>query len=369
MPAPWYKISNAAEIDSPSILVYRDRVAENVRRMIAYAGGLERLRPHVKTHKTAEVIRMQLAAGISKFKVATPAEAEMVARCDAPDVMLAHQPVGPKAARFARLVQTFPGTRFSTIADDAGAIRGLSAALSAAGVTAEILLDIDNGMGRSGIAPGARAIDLYRLLGDLPGVRPGGLHVYDGHVRQRDIRERTIACDEAFVPVEQMRDELTRLGFPRPRVVAGGTPTFPIHAKHADRECSPGTCTYWDINYEGKFPDLQFVHAALLLSRVISKPGAGRLCLDLGYKAVSPDNPDPRAVWLELPDAKMVNHSEEHMAVETSHAEHFNVGDALYAVPFHVCPTVALHREVIVVENGRATARWTVTARDRTLTV
>ncbi|MGE0610589.1 MAG: D-TA family PLP-dependent enzyme [Pirellulales bacterium] len=369
MSAPWYQIANADEIDSPALLVFRDRVAENVRRMIAYAGGVQNLRPHVKTHKTAEIIRMQMAAGIHQFKVATLAEAEMVARCDAPDCMLAYQPLGPKATRFAQLVRAFPATRFSAIADDAEAIRGLSVALIAAGATVDIWLDIDVGMGRTGIQPGPAAVALYRLLDDLPGVKPVGLHVYDGHVRQKEIEERRRACDEAFAPAEQMREELVRLGFPRPRVVAGGTPTFPIHARHADRQCSPGTCTYWDISYETKFPDLQFLHAAVLLSRVISKPGPGRLCMDLGYKAVSPDNPDPRAVWLDLPDAKMVNHSEEHIAVETSLADRHSVGDILYAIPFHVCPTVALHREVIVVEQGQATARWTVTARDRRITI
>src|SRR5688572_24154275 len=89
----WYTLSNADEIDSPALLVYPDRVRENVRRMIAYAGGVERLRPHVKTHKMPAVIGLQIAAGITKFKCATPAEAEMVAGCGATDVLLAYQPV------------------------------------------------------------------------------------------------------------------------------------------------------------------------------------------------------------------------------------------------------------------------------------
>ena len=366
---PWYTLANVDEIDSPALLVYPDRVRENVRRMIAYAGGVERLRPHVKTHKMPAVVKLQLEAGITRFKCATLAEAEMVAACGAADVLLAYQPVGPKAARFAQLVKKFPAVRFSALIDDPAAARALSAALAAAGVSAEVLLDIDNGMGRTGIAPGAEAMALYALLGDLPAVSPVGLHVYDGQVRDRDLAARTAASDAAFVPVDQMRDELARRGFPRPRVVAGGTPTFPIHALHADRECSPGTCAFWDASYESKFPDLEFLHAALLLTRVISKPAAGRVCLDLGYKAVSPDNPDPRAVFLDVPDARMVNHSEEHLAIETSRAEELHVGDALYAIPWHVCPTCALHSAAIVVENGLAVDRWPVTARDRKITV
>jgi D-serine deaminase-like pyridoxal phosphate-dependent protein len=365
----WYRVAIVAEVDSPQLLVYPDRVRENVRRMIAYAGGVDRLRPHVKTHKMADVIRLQRQAGIERFKCATIAEAEMVAQAGAADVLLAHPPVGPKAERFAALVAAYPSTRFSTIADDAGALRRLSAALSAAQVSAEVLLDIDVGMGRTGIPPGPQAVELYRLLADLPGIRPGGLHVYDGHVRDRDLARRTADCDAAFAPVEAMRKTIEGQGLGRPPVVAGGTPTFPIHARHPDRQCSPGTCAFWDASYDAKYPDLQFVHAAVLLTRVISKPVPGRLCLDLGYKAVASDNPDPRAQFLDLPDARMVVHNEEHMAIESSAADKFNVGDALYAIPFHVCPTTALHSHVVIVEEGRAAGRWAVTARDRRLTV
>jgi D-serine deaminase-like pyridoxal phosphate-dependent protein len=369
MTQPWYAVENVDEIESPSILVYPDRIRENLRRMIALAGGLERLRPHVKTHKMPQIIRMQLAEGVERFKVATIAEAEMVADCGAPDVLLAYQPVGPNARRFARLLTMYPGTRFSTIVDDANATRTLDAALCEAGQSAEVLLDIDVGMGRTGIAPGAQAVELYRLIAGSKNLRPGGLHVYDGHARDKELADRTKTADAAYAPVTKLVSDLTAAGLPVPRVVAGGTPTFPIHAQHADRECSPGTCVLWDASYAGKFPDLEFLPAAVLLTRVISKPGPNRLCVDLGYKSVASDNPDPRAVFLQLPDAKMLVHSEEHMAIGAEQADRFNVGDALYAVPFHVCPTCALHREAVVIENHRAVDRWPIVARDRVLTV
>ena len=122
MTQPWYKIENAADLATPALVVYPDRVDENLRRMIALAGGVERLRPHVKTHKMPDVVRRKLALGITKFKCATIAEAEMVAQCGAPDVLLAYQPVGPNAARLARLATTYPTTRFSAVADDRGAV-------------------------------------------------------------------------------------------------------------------------------------------------------------------------------------------------------------------------------------------------------
>lgn len=337
--------------------------------MIAMAGGAARLRPHVKTHKMAEVIRLQLEAGIDKFKCATIAEAEMVAQSGGRDVFLAYQLVGPHAARLHRLVEVYPDVRFSTMVDDEHVLHGLSNVLSASDVTVAMLLDIDNGMGRSGIRPDERAVQLYRLIEQLPGVEPGGLHVYDGHIRDRDRAARIAHVQADFVPVDRLREQLATEDLPVPRVVAGGTPTFAAHAMRDDVESSPGTCIFWDASYAGKFPDYEFLHAAVLLTRVVSKPGAGRLCLDLGYKAVSPDNPDPRVELLDVPDARMVVHNEEHFTVETARAGEFNVGDALYGIPFHVCPTVALHREAIIVEDGRVVDEWKVRARDRVLSI
>jgi D-serine deaminase-like pyridoxal phosphate-dependent protein len=196
---------------------------------------------------------------------------------------------------------------------------------------------------------------------------PGGLHAYDGHLRQADLAQRIEASEAALAPVRAMRDRLRRAGLPVPRLVAGGTPTFPVHARHDDVECSPGTCVFWDAGYAQGLPDLDFLHAVVLLTRVVSKPGGRRLCLDLGHKAVASENPHPRAIFLDVPDAAAVGHSEEHLVVETDRAASLEVGDALYAIPWHVCPTVALHDRVIVVRGGRAVDAWTVTARARTL--
>src|SRR6185436_20004725 len=99
----WFSIQNFPDVPSPSLLVYPDRVSENLRRMIVLAGGVNRLRPHIKTHKMPEIIRLQLALGINRFKCATIAEAEMTAACGADDVLLAYQPVGPNGIRVLQL--------------------------------------------------------------------------------------------------------------------------------------------------------------------------------------------------------------------------------------------------------------------------
>lgn len=366
---PWYTVENVDEVYSPALLVYPDRIRANLDRMIRYAGGTARLRPHVKTHKMAEVIQLQLQAGIDRFKVATFAEAEMVAGCGASEVLVAYPLVGPNARRFSQLIAAYPAVRFATLADSSEVARGLSAVLAAAGQKAEVLLEVDAGMHRTGVAAGPAAAALYRELANLPGIVPGGFHVYDGHIRDLDLEERVAHTEQEFAPVAVLKKQLEAEGLSVPRVICGGTPTFPCHARHADRELSPGTCVFWDVGYATKFPDLEFEPAAAVLTRVISKPAANRLCLDLGYKAIASDNPDPRVRILELPDAKMVVHSEEHLVLETAKAGEFRIGDALYGIPWHICPTCALYQEAVVVESGRATGRWRVVARDRKLTV
>jgi D-serine deaminase-like pyridoxal phosphate-dependent protein len=365
----WYSVDNVAEISSPAVLVYPDRVRQNIRHMVDIAGDVRRLRPHVKTTKMREVVQLHLDQGINRFKCATIAEAEMTAGAGAADVLLAYQPVGPNVARFVRLGQAFPRTRFSAVVDDEATVDALSAAASRAGVTLRLFLDLDGGMHRTGIEPGPRAVDLYRRLSSRPGLEAAGLHMYDGHVRTTDPAERGRAADATFAHVAATRDAIAAAGLPVPSIVVGGTPTFPCHARRPDVECSPGTTAFWDASYAATLPDLPFVPALLVLTRVISRPAANRLCLDLGHKAIAAENPHPRVMLFGLEDARAVGHSEEHLVLETDRAGDFPVGTPVYGVPFHVCPTVALHDAATVVTDGRADGRWQVAARTRMLTI
>lgn len=365
----WYRLTNEAEVASPALLLFEERIDSNLRRMIEIAGGPERLRPHVKTHKLGPLVARQLALGIKKFKSATIAEAEMCAQAGAPDVLLAMPAVGPNVARLCALAQKYPATRFSTLVDDANATRALGAAAVDAGLTFDVFLDIDCGQNRTGIHVGKEAMEIYRLASTTRGLRAAGLHAYDGHIHEADLAVRRAMYEAAFVPVLIFRQHLESAGLPVPVLVAGGTPTFPFHAEKKDRECSPGTTVLWDFGYGDKHVDLPFLPAAVLLTRVVSKPGSNRLCLDLGHKAVAAENPHPRVRLLELPEAPAVSQSEEHLVIETPRAAEFSVGDALHGIPRHVCPTVALYSEATVVRGGAAVERWPIPARARRLTI
>jgi D-serine deaminase-like pyridoxal phosphate-dependent protein len=368
-----YTIANTNDIISPGLVLYKDLIAANLRRMLEIAGGPERLRPHVKTHKMREVVLMQMDSRITKFKCATIAEAEMVASCGARDVLIAYQLVGPNQPRLVRLMQKFPGCEFGVLVDHPAAARSLSQVVAAAGLSVSAWLDVDVGQYRTGIPVGTDAASLYELIGQLPGLRAAGLHVYDGHNHQPTPAERAAAVRTQFSEVVRFKHDLERRGVCVPRMVCGGTPTFPIYAKlaaeHAEIECSPGTCLFNDNGYGSRFPEMGFQRAALILTRVISRTAPDRMCLDLGYKAVASDPKGDRLVLLDLPDAKLVLQNEEHLLVETPDASRFQPGDELLACPTHICPTCALHKEAYVVEGGRVTTRWQVAARDRWLDV
>ena len=367
-----YRIQDASEIFTPALIVFPELVEQNLDAMVRIAGRPDRLRPHCKTHKIAEIIQLELAKGIAKHKCATLAEAEMLARAGVCDIFLAYNLVGPNIPRAVRLLQTYPGANLAVTADHAQPAAALGEAMHHARLSVDVLLDIDTGMHRTGMAIGPEAIALYQQIARTPGLRPGGLHVYDGQNHQTAVAERAAAVHAAWDRVVPFRDELVAAGLPVPRIVAGGTGTFPVYAAIDDPtlELSPGTTVFYDAGYTFAFPDLLFQIAAVLLTRVISRPSRDRLTLDLGYKACASDPPaGRRLVFPDLPDAEQVLQNEEHLVLKTPQANRFQPGDELIAIPRHICPTTALHKQVYVVSGGQLVGRWDVAARDRCLTI
>ncbi len=281
--------------------------------------------------------------------------------------------VGPNCGRLAKLIAAYPECRFSVLADHPAGVKQLSEAMTAAQKTVDVLLDIDVGQHRTGIAAGDEAASLYELIAKTPGLHADGFHVYDGHNHQEGLAERQQAVERLLRPVLALRAAVEAKGLTVPRIVAGGTPTFPVWARLdvPGLECSPGTFFLNDHGYGSKFADLSgFTPAALLLTRVISKPTSTRLTLDLGYKAVASDPPaGKRLVLLNVPDYQAVIHNEEHLVVETPAAERFQPGDEVYAMPTHICPTCALHQSAYVVEGGRVAGTWEIASRARVLSV
>ena len=364
----WFEVANPETISTPSLLVYPERVAYNIQEMLRIAGSPERLRPHVKTYKMAEVIQMQQQHGINKFKCATIAELELLASTGAKDILLAMQPVGPDIKRFFEVAANFPNAVFACLVDNLGIANHIGAMASKRKQKVGAFIDINNGMNRTGIVPSAKVLELFASISANEYLTAGGFHVYDGHLRIQDFEERKKACAEALQPVLDMRDKLEADGHKVESIVVGGSPTFPAHAHRDDIVLSPGTTLLWDEGYGSKFPEMNFQHAAVLVTRLISKPQPEQFCLDLGHKSLASEMPFPRVKFLNTDDFEQLGQSEEHFVLSVSNPENYEIGDLFYAVPMHICPTVAKYPTVHVVENGKISGSWKVAARDRKIT-
>ena len=364
MDKDWYIINNVEDIPSPSLVVFPSRIEENIKLMIKIAGGTKKLRPHIKTHKIAEIIKMQIDHDITKFKCATLSEAKLLAECNAKDILLAMQLTGSNVNRFIELTQKYPKSLFSTIVDNEESVIKFNLAALKKGLKVSLWLDINNGNNRTGIKPNNEATLLYKKIDGSSNLIAKGLHVYDGHIRESDLNLRKEICDKQFESVLNLKSNIEFLGIKINKIVAGGTPSFPIHVKRNNIEVSPGTSLLWDERYGSSFKDLKFFHSAVLVGSIISRPSKDLICLNLGHKSVASEMDFPRLKLLNIENFKQVSHSEEHLVLECNESKDYLVGSVCYAIPVHICPTVPKYKKVLTVENGDVTGEWEVAARD-----
>ncbi len=188
---------------------------------------------------------MMLDAGITKFKCATIAEAEMLGMINAPDVLLAYQPTPAKAKRLAALVKKFPETHFSCLIDDSENAEHISKIFSENNLTLDVYIDLNVGQNRTGIKP-ENALQLFEDCKDLKGITIIGLHAYDGQIRDTNLEKRKHNADAAFQSVIELANKIESSTQKKLNIVAGGSPTFPVHAQRQNIECSPGTFVFWD---------------------------------------------------------------------------------------------------------------------------
>jgi len=366
----WYYIENIEDIDSPSIVLYEDRLMHNLHTMLAMVDNdMSRLMPHIKTNKMSKVIERMISLGITDFKASTIAEAEMAANAGANSVLIAHQLVGPKIKRLARLIKEFPNTKFTTIIDTLDSVEKLQEEAQKTNIKIGVYIDINSGMDRTGIEVGSGLDHLVEKLPHYSSIEFLGLHVYDGHFRDPDFQLRKINVEHEIEPVSILFDQL-RQTHPEIRMICGGTPAFTTHLEDPNRICSPGTCVFWDWGYSEKLTEQEFKYACLVITRVISKPAEGIVTMDLGHKAVGPENPiDKRIKLLNLKDYELLSQSEEHGVLRVKDWGSIQVGDVFYGVPYHICPTINLHDEVSVIKNEKKVATWEITARKRKITI
>ena len=366
----WYAVSNEEELDSPSLLIYKDKLESNLDRMIDSALHVDQLIPHVKTNKMEEVIALMREKGIVKVKAATIAEAELAAIAGMSFILIAHQLVGPKLDRLFQLIEKYPESEFAVIVDDRSVVEMLSTLASKHGTIISVFLDVNNGMNRTGLELDDQSISFYQSLYRTSAIACKGLHVYDGHNGQANIEERKASIQHSFSDVERFASEIEHSGLPRPTIVAGGSPAFSVHKEFADRLVSPGTTVFWDWGYAEKCKEQSYDFAALVLTRVISKPTEGIITVDLGHKSIAAENPiHNRIRFLNLENYTLKSQSEEHGVLVVENWNEISVGDCFYGVPYHVCPTVNLYDKAYVIENKKWKETWAVKARNRSISI
>lgn len=363
MDQEWYLFQDSETLDTPSFVIYPQRVLHNIQLLKDTVAGVE-LFPHVKTHKSIELTKMLLNKGIKHFKCATITEAEMLGKAGAVEALLAYQPTALKVQRLIQLIKQYPQTKYACLVDNIKSAQSISNIAQENNLIISVYTDLNVGMNRTGIDP-SNAFDLFIQLRDLKGIEFAGLHAYDGHRNEVAKDERAKQVELSFEPVEKLRKSIEAAGFAFPKLIAGGSPTFAIHAKRKNVAVSPGTFVFWDKAYRKQLAELPFEFAALILTRVVSLPTKDKICLDLGYKAIAAEKElSQRVQLLNAPELIPFSHSEEHLVMQAKEGHGYQIGDLFYALPMHICPSIALYHHAYTVVEGKLQQPWLINARD-----
>jgi D-serine deaminase-like pyridoxal phosphate-dependent protein len=365
-----YKVPGIENVLTPALVIYPEIIAANLERTLKLLGGDEdRWRVHIKTAKLGYTVRMLVERGVRNFKCATTLELIVACQCGAADVLLAYPSVGANARRVREIAEEFPKVRISVLAENEEQIRQWR------GSRLGVFLDINPGMDRTGIeqSHGGEVVALVRAIGGA-GLEFRGLHYYDGQYGGLDEPERTTTAHDGYDRLLKIVSDVERNGKGVPEVITAGTPTFPCSLSYEGfqkrgfvHRISPGTVVYCDATSLAQLPESYgYRPAVLVMTRVVSRPRAGMITCDAGHKAVSADAGVPTCVVVGHPELTPLSPSEEHlpMAIKDGAAGP-QVGEALYLLPRHVCPTVNNFDCALVVRDSEIESVERVSARGR----
>jgi 3-hydroxy-D-aspartate aldolase len=354
------------EIDTPALVLDLDALEGNIARMAAaLQGSGVRLRPHAKSHKCAEIARRQIAAGAVGICCQKVSEAEAMVAGGAADVLVTNEIVGK--TKLARLAHLAKEAKVAVLADDAGNVTALDAAAREEKVRLELLVEIDVGAGRCGIAPGEAALALAKGIAACRNLRFGGLHAYHGAAQhRRDPAERRAAIAAAAEKAQLTKSLIEAAGIACETVTGAGTGTFLLEAtSRVFNEIQPGSYVFMDADYarnrwEEGWP--AFGQSLFVLSTVMSTPAPDRAVVDAGLKASSVDSGMP--LVNDRPGVEYAKASDEHGVLKiAAGAKSPKLGEKLLLVPGHCDPTVNLYDRYVCVRKGKVEALWAISAR------
>lgn len=350
-----------SRVMTPALIIYADKVEHNVRAMLAYMGGdASRWRPHLKTTKSPYVYGVMVDAGVRYFKCSTVREARCLLKVLAgravknADLLIAYPLQGPSLAVVGELADEFPATRLSVLSEDPAHVAQIPKNLG-------VFIDINPEMNRTGIP--LNDYESIHAVAKVSGDRFRGLHFYDGHIHDDNAAERQSAShalyDRICSTIQKLGDDNLACG----ELVTSGTPTFRyalnypkfaggrINESEVAHRVSPGTVVFHDFQYDSLLEDLELKPAAMLLSRVISHPQTDLVTCDAGSKSIASEAGHPVAFVLGRPDLVAKPPSEEHLPLQCTSGEKPKRGEALLLIPKHVCPTVNLAEQALLVKS------------------
>lgn len=359
-----YAIADTANLLTPALLIYPEIVEANIAATVRLAGGdPNRWRPHIKTVKSAAVLARLAAHGVLNFKCSTTLELLLACHSGAADVVFAFSLVGANARRAVEIANDYPNTRVSVLIETPDMIPFWTER------NVGMFIDVNPGMDRTGVSQDRveQVVQLAQAAGE--GFR--GLHYYDGHVHATDYSEREKQAHEGYHHLMRIVNRLAELGVPVGEVITSGTPAAPCAMTYPGfrnstflHRISPGTIVFCDLNSLKQLPGFGYAPAALVLATVISKPTANVITCDAGHKGVSVDSGVPNCAVVGYPELTPLKPSEEHLPIEIgAGSEAPEIGDQLYLVPKHVCPSVNNFDDALFIVNGRVQSLEAVDAR------
>lgn len=352
-------------VDTPALVLDLDAFERNLQRMAGSLKGSQvRLRPHAKCHKTPEIALRQIALGAVGICCQKVSEAAVFVAAGIGDVLVTNQVVG--ANKLRHLMELARGARMGVLVDHPSQVPALATAARAHSVTLDVYVEVDVGARRCGVAPGAEAAQLARLVAASPPLRFAGLQCYHGPAQHlRMPQERAQAIEGAVQLVRQTREAIEACGIAVERITGAGTGTF-RHERDSGvyDELQAGSYVFMDRDYGNNQRgdgDIGFEHALLVKTTVMSRPTGDRAVVDAGLKATSVDSGMP-IVW-QRPDLHYAKAADEHGVIMTPDAAAVSLGDTLLLVPGHCDPTVNLYDELVCVRGDRVEALWPIAAR------
>lgn len=370
-----YQIAGIESVMTPALAIYADKVAANIAATIrALDGDANRWRPHVKTSKLGFIMRHLSGQNVTNVKCATTLEMQTAAEAGAKDILVAYSMMGANARRVCELARHYSDRRISALVEDPAQIKAWAES------PVSLFIDINCGMDRTGIelARTEDIINLARAIKDA-GLVFRGLHVYDGHMsKYADLAEREKASHQNYDQLMELISALNAAGLEIEEVVTSGTPAFPCALTYQPfktapfiHRVSPGTVVYGDCTSAGQLPsEWGYEPAAVVVATVVSHPTANRITCDAGHKAVSADSGVPTCSIIGWPELQPDKPSEEHLPINIPAGSSApTVGDRIYLIPRHVCPTVNNFDHALIIESGRIVRIERVTARGREIPI